>query len=121
VDLFALTRRLVDIESVTGNECAVGEFLHAHLDALGYATRRIGVEENRFNVFAMPRVVAQPEIIFSTHMDVVPPWFASSEDENNIYGRGACDAKGIIVAQIEAAERLRKQGIPVGLLFLVGE
>lgn len=121
MDLFALTRKLVDIESITGNECAVGEFLQAHLDSLGYATRRMDVEENRFNVFALPRLSESPEIVFSTHMDVVPPWFPSSEDEHNIHGRGACDAKGIIAAQIEAAERLRKQGISVGLLFLVGE
>ena len=121
MDLFALTRTLVDIESITGNECAVGEFLQAHLDSLGYATRRIDVEQNRFNVFAVPRISESPEIVFSTHMDVVPPWFPSSEDEHNLSGRGACDAKGIIAAQIEAAERLRKQGVSVALLFLVGE
>ena len=121
MDLFALTRKLVDIESITGNECAVGQFLQAHLDSLGYATRRTDVEQNRFNVFAVPRIAEPPQVVFSTHMDVVPPWFPSSEDEHNIRGRGACDAKGIIAAQIEAAERLRKQGISVGLLFLVGE
>lgn len=121
MNLFALTRKLVDIESVTGNECAVGEFLQAHLDSLGYATRRMDVEQNRFNVFAVPRISESPEVVFSTHMDVVPPWFPSSEDEHNICGRGACDAKGIIAAQIGAAERLRKQGVSVALLFLVGE
>ena len=79
------------------------------------------VEQNRFNVFAVPHISESPEIVFSTHMDVVPPWFPSSEDDHNIRGRGACDAKGIIAAQVEAAERLRKQGASVGLLFLVGE
>src|SRR5262249_583252 len=62
-----------------------------------------------------------PEIVFSTHMDTVPPFIPSWEDEANIYGRGSCDAKGIIAAQVAAAERLRKEGIHVGLLFLVGE
>jgi len=121
MDPFALTRKLVDIESITGNEFAVGEFLDSHLQSLRYATRRIEVEAKRFNVLALPQGAQSAEIFFSTHMDVVPPWFASSEDAENIYGRGACDAKGIIAAQIAAAEKLRAVGVAVGLLFLVGE
>ena len=62
-----------------------------------------------------------PAVVFSTHMDTVPPFISSSEDAGRIYGRGSCDAKGIIAAQIAAAERLRQQGIYVGLLFVVGE
>ena len=54
-------------------------------------------------------------------MDTVPPFIASSEDDARIYGRGSCDAKGIIAAQIVAAEKLRAAGVFVGLLFLVGE
>src|SRR5258708_30870565 len=61
-----------------------------------------------------------PQIVFSTHMDTVPPFIPSSEDHDNIYGRGSCDAKGIIAAQIAACERLRKEGVAVGMLFLVG-
>jgi acetylornithine deacetylase len=121
VDLFALTRQLVDIESVTGNEAAAGEFLHSHLESLGYHVQRIPVEDKRFNIFAVPPGVAHPQLVLSTHMDVVPPWFPSSEDRENIYGRGACDAKGIIAAQIAAAEKLRQKNFPLGLLFLVGE
>jgi acetylornithine deacetylase len=121
VDLFALTRQLVDIESVTGNEAGVGELLDRTLSLLDYDTRRIPVEENRFNLFATPRGNPSPVVVFSTHMDVVPPWLPSSEDEHNIYGRGSCDAKGIIAAQIGAAERLRTENLPIGLLFVVGE
>lgn len=121
MDLFALTRQLVDIESVTGNEAAVGELLDHTLSLLDYETRRVPVEDNRFNVYAVPRGSSAPVIVFSTHMDVVPPWMPSSEDEQNIYGRGACDAKGIIAAQIGAAERLRTEHLPIGLLFVVGE
>ena len=128
MDLFALTRRLVDVESVSGNEGAVGELLAQELMALGYAVRKIPVAARRFNLYAyaLPPAkpessLAYPEIVFSTHMDVVPPFFPSSEDRENIYGRGACDAKGIIAAQIGAAELLRKENVAAGLLFVVGE
>jgi len=79
------------------------------------------VEAGRFNVYAVPRGEARPAVVFSTHMDTVPPFFPSSEDAKKIYGRGACDAKGIIAAQIAAAEKLRRQNVAIGLLFLVGE
>ena len=121
MDLFALTRQLVDIESITGNEAAVGELLDRSLNLLDYDTQRVPVEDNRFNIFAVPSGSPKPVVVFSTHMDVVPPWLPSSEDEHNIYGRGSCDAKGIIAAQIGAAERLRMENLPIGLLFVVGE
>ena len=121
MDLFALTRQLVDIESITGNEAGVGELLDRSLSLLDYDTQRVPVEESRFNLFAVPQGNPHPKVVFSTHMDVVPPWSASSEDEHNIYGRGSCDAKGIIAAQIGAAERLRTENLPIGLLFVVGE
>lgn len=121
VDPISLTRKLVDVESITGNEGAVGELLAGELAALGYGVRRIPVEGARANIFAVPPGVTHPEVVLSTHMDVVPPFFPSSEDAEKIYGRGACDAKGIIAAQIGTAERLRAERFPVGLLFLVGE
>ena len=121
LDVFTLTRKLIDVESVTGNEAQVGELLLSELAALGYKTFRMPVEEGRFNVWATSHHHEHPKIVFSTHMDVVPPWIASSEDEANIYGRGACDAKGIIAAQVAAAERLHQKGIYPGLLFVVGE
>ena len=132
VDLCALTRQLIDIESTTYNEGAVGAFLSSYLERAGYVVERQPVSQpnasitpgsghgERFNVYAaMPDLV--PELVFSTHMDTVPPFIPSREDDTHLYGRGSCDAKGIIAAQIAAAERLRDEGEPVGLLFVVGE
>lgn len=119
MDLVRLTRELIDIESITGNEAAVGEYLFKHLSGLGYKTEKMPVEGSRSNVYAA--LDGKPDLVFSTHMDTVPPFISSSEDENKIYGRGSCDAKGIIAAQIAAAERLRATKAKIALLFLVGE
>ena len=121
MDLVALTRKLVDIESITGNEAAVGEALCRELSQLGYQVRKMAVEGERFNVLATVPGQEQPAVVFSTHMDTVPPFIPSSEDATRVYGRGSCDAKGIIAVQIAAAEKLRREGTNVGLLFLVGE
>ena len=121
MDLFALTRQLIDIESITGNEAAVGAAIADELTALGYSVERMPVEDQRFNLWATHPANVRPELVFSTHMDTVPPFIPSSETPDRIYGRGSCDAKGIIVAQIAAAEKLKAEGIHVGLLFLVGE
>jgi acetylornithine deacetylase len=121
MDAITLTRQLIDIESISGNEAAVGNYLYGELCRVGYQTRRMPVEGDRFNVYATSPEQQHPEVVFSTHMDTVPPFIPSSEDAARIYGRGSCDAKGIIAAQIAAAERLRQQGIYVGLLFVVGE
>ena len=118
--LFELSRKLIDIPSVTGDERAVGEFLSAHLDGLGYKVEQQEVEKHRFNILGTTG--APPRVVLSTHMDTVPPHFASSENEELIFGRGACDAKGIIAAQITAAEQLRAEGVTeIGLLFTVDE
>jgi len=121
MDLFALTRRLIDIESITPNEIGVGDFLCDELRRRGLEARKMPVDGARANVLAAWPGHAHPEVFFSTHMDTVPPFIASSEDDERIYGRGACDAKGIIAAEILAAEKLRGAGVFVGLLFLVGE
>jgi acetylornithine deacetylase len=121
MDAITLTRQLVDIESISGNEAAVGNYLYGELCRVGYQTRRIPVEGERFNIYATSPEQPNPEIVFSTHIDTVPPFIPSSEDAARIYGRGSCDAKGIIAAQIAASERLRQQGIYVGLLFVAGE
>src|ERR1700730_18665832 len=121
MELFALARRLIDIESITPNESAVGDFLCDDLRRRGMDPRKMPVEGARANVLATWPGHDRPEIVFSTHMDTVPPFIASSEDDGRIYGRGACDAKGIIAAQILAAEKLRGAGVFAGLLFLVGE
>jgi len=121
MDVVALTRQLVDIESITGNEALIGDVVHSELLRLGYHANKLLVEGTRRNVYATSPQQPKPTIVFSTHMDTVPPFIPSSEDATRIYGRGSCDAKGIIAAQIAAAERLRAEGIYVGLLFLVGE
>jgi acetylornithine deacetylase len=117
---FVLTHQLIDIPSLTGDEKAVGEFLATHLARLGYKIERQEAGPDRFNVIATTGET--PRIVFSTHMDTVPPFIASSEDGEYVYGRGSCDAKGIIAAQVFAAEQLRKDGITcIGLLFTVDE
>lgn len=121
MDVVAFTRQLVDIESVTGNEAAVGKFLSRYLSDMGYRSQLITAEMDRYNVFATTPGHEQPAVVFSTHMDTVPPFIPSWEDADRVYGRGSCDAKGIIATQIAAAEKLRAEGIHVGLLFLVGE
>jgi len=120
MNVFELTRRLIDIPSVTGEELAVGQYISSYLEQLGYRVDRQRVAPDRFNVIATTE--APPRIVFSTHMDTVPPFIESSEDEEFIYGRGSCDAKGIMAAQIFAAERLRADGVSdAGLLFTVDE
>lgn len=121
MDAVTFTRQLIDIESISGNEAAVGNYLYGELCRVGYQTQKIPVEGDRFNVFAIHPDHPNPTTVFSTHMDTVPPFIASSEDADRIYGRGSCDAKGIIAAQVAAAERLQREGIYVGLLFVVGE
>ncbi len=127
LDPIALTRRLVDIESLTYNEGAVGEYLDTFLRERGFAVERMAVAQPtpshysgpRFNVYAGNG--GRPDVVLSTHMDTVPPFIPSREDDLYLYGRGACDAKGIIAAQVAAAERLREAGVAVALLFVVGE
>ncbi len=123
MNVFELTRALVDIDSVTPNEEAVGVYLGGYLDQLAARTggevERWMVEPHRFNVFAH---WDQPVVTLSTHMDTVPPFFASREDEEFIWGRGACDTKGIIASMILATEALLAEGVrKFGLLFVVGE
>lgn len=120
MNVIELTRKLIDIPSVTGDEKSVGEFLSSHLESLGYQVERQEVAADRFNVIATTG--AWPRVVLATHLDTVPPHIASSENEEKIFGRGACDAKGIIAAQIMAAERLREEGRQeIGLLFTVDE
>jgi acetylornithine deacetylase len=119
MDANKLTRELIDIESITGHEAQVGDYLYRFLSKLGYKTEKMPVEGDRHNIYAT--LGGTPDLVFSTHMDTVPPFIPSREDDQNIYGRGSCDAKGIIAAQIAAAERLRGGNSRIGLLFLVGE
>ena len=118
--LFELTRRLIEIESITENEKHLAFFLRDYLSNLNYQVSLQEAARDRFNVLALAD--GRPELIFSTHLDTVPPFIPFSEDHEFIYGRGACDAKGILAAQIEAAQKLRGEGENrLGLLFVVGE
>src|ERR1700753_2711480 len=132
IDPIQLTKQLVDIESTTYCEAPAGYFLHEYLTEQRYQVERMDVPQpdrsctpgagdgERFNVYAvMPGVT--PDVVLSTHMDTVPPYFGCTEDDEFLYGRGTCDAKGIIAAQVAAADRLREGGVKVGLLFVVGE
>lgn len=121
MDVVGLTRQLIDIQSITGSEAAAGEFLVNYLEKLGYAIERMPVAAGRFNVCATPPNNPSPALFFSTHIDTVPPFIHSREDDDNVYGRGSCDAKGIIAVQVAAAEKLRALGIECGLLYVVGE
>jgi len=123
MDPFAFTRALIDVESITGFEKAVGEFLFAALSKLAASTggvvERMAVGPERFNVLA---AWGSTLVTLSTHMDTVPPFFGSSEDGEFVRGRGACDTKGIIAAMIAAAEKLLAEGTRnFALLFVVGE
>jgi len=120
MELFELTKSLMNIPSTSGDEKAVGVFLRDHLESLGWKVELQKVSENQNNVIAY--LNDTPRVWMSTHMDTVPPFIAPTEDDEKIYGRGACDAKGIIAAQITAAEQLRREGIEdIGLLYTVEE
>jgi acetylornithine deacetylase len=120
VDVFKLTRELIDIPSVTGDEFEIGTSLAELLSRLGYQVALQELSKDRDNIIAT--TTASPTVVLSTHMDTVPPHLPAREDDEFIYGRGACDAKGIIAAQIAAAEKLRTEGVDrIGLLFTVDE
>src|SRR5580698_7118257 len=121
--VFELTRELIDIPSITPEEGNVGQYLFAYLSRIAAAhngrAEKIEVEPKRFNVFAY---FGDPVVTLSTHMDTVPPYVPSRVDDEFIWGRGACDTKGIIASMITAAERLLEKGVRnFGLLFVVGE
>src|SRR5436309_9269417 len=111
MDLFALTRALIDIDSTTGRERAMGDFLFSHLSEIASRTGgrvdRMPVEDDRFNLFA---TWGEPVVVLSTHMDTVPPFVPSSEDGEHVWGRGACDTKGGIAAMITAMAALLAEG-----------
>jgi acetylornithine deacetylase len=128
LDPIALTRELVGIDSTTYREGEVGDFLEAFLGGRGWVVEKTPVpqpEESgrdgaRWNIYAGPAEGA-PDLVFSTHTDTVPPYIPFREDAEFVHGRGVCDAKGILAAQVAAAERLRAEGYAVGLLFVAGE
>jgi acetylornithine deacetylase len=119
LNVLALARELIDIDSTTGRESDVGTVLAGKLRALGYSVVEGPVADGRFNILA---ALDAPAVVLSTHYDCVPPFFPSAVRDGRLYGRGACDAKGILAAQLAAVEVLRRQGERrAGLLFVVGE
>lgn len=117
--MFELTKTLMGIPSVTGDEKAIGLFLAEQLAGRGYRIEKQEVEPGRFNILAFDR---RPRVVFCTHIDTVPPILPIGEDEHYLYGRGACDTKGIIAAMLEAGDRLRGQGLhDHAYLLVVGE
>jgi acetylornithine deacetylase len=119
VNVLEFAREFIDIDSTTGREGDAGRWLSSRLRALGYTVTEQPVGDDRFNVFA---ALDPPRAVFSTHYDCVPPFFGSSVRDGCLYGRGACDAKGILAAQVAAAEQLRKTGERrIGMLYVVGE
>ena len=128
LDPIWFTRQLVDIESTTYHEGPVGDYLAEFLSGRGWQVEKTAVPQpaesaiagERWNVYA--GVAGEtPDLVFSTHIDTVPPHMPFSEDDQFMYGRGVSDAKGILAAQCVAAEALRKEGFRIGLLFVSGE
>ena len=117
--LVALSRTLIDIDSTTGREGDCGRWLAAYLRFLGWTVDEQPVADDRVNVVAS---LDPPQVVFSTHFDCVPPFIPSRVDGAVLFGRGSCDAKGTLAAQVLAAERLRASGERrAGLVFVVGE
>jgi acetylornithine deacetylase len=119
MDVFDLTKELISIPSVSGEEINVARFLADYLGRAGFEVERQEAAPARPNLYARR---GEPDVVLSTHTDTVPPYFGFSEDDEFIYGRGACDAKGIIAAMVKAAETLIESNVTdFGLLFVVGE
>ena len=119
MNVFELTSRLISIPSISGDEKAVAEFIAEYLSAVGFEVELQEAAEGRPNVYARR---GEPDVVLSTHTDTVPPYVESREDDEFIYGRGACDTKGIIAAMIKAGEALIEANVTdFGLLFVVGE
>jgi len=119
-DPIAFTRQFIDVPSPTDREHDAGVFLAGELERLGYSVRRQEIAPKRVNVFA--RAGGRPRVVFNSHFDTVPPWFGARDDGEFLYGRGSCDAKGIIAAMVGAGERLRAKGVDdFAMLFVVAE
>ena len=119
VEIVGLARSLIDIDSTSGREAEACQWLSGWLRDRGYNVVEQPVADDRFNVIA---TLDPPDVVLSTHIDCVPPFFASREEDDLLYGRGACDAKGILASQLAALEQLRAEGERrVALLAVVGE
>jgi acetylornithine deacetylase len=119
MDALELTKQLINIESISGNEAGVVNFLADYLDKLGFEVELQEAEANRPNIYAKR---GEPKVVLSTHTDTVPPYVELREDDEHIYGRGACDTKGLMAAMLKASEKLLNENVTdFGVLLLVGE
>jgi len=119
MDPIQLAKKLIRVPSLTGEEARIFEVLAYILYKAGYRTHAIWTAKGRPNLIAYK---GKPDIIFCSHLDTVPPYIGLREDKKYLYGRGACDTKGVIAAQIVSAFELNKQGINnIGFIFVVGE
>ncbi|KAF9888623.1 hypothetical protein FE257_008555 [Aspergillus nanangensis] len=125
--VISLLYDLIEVPSNSEYEQDVAVFLDNHLTALGYTVERIPIAQGstRENVYAYLGSQRKTRACLSSHMDTVPPHIPLRVDGSTIYGRGACDDKGPMAAQICALEELRAEGKvkegDVSLLFVVGE
>lgn len=121
-DVVELATALIDIESTSGQEKPMSDFLEQYLSPRGWQVTLQQVVGERFNVWATRPGVSDPRVVLNTHIDTVPPYFPSSNDGELLRGRGACDTKSLLAAQLLAAERLVAEGEDqIGLLYVVGE
>lgn len=119
MDVFELTKTLISIPSISGDEQRIASFLAEYLEGIGFAVDVQMAAEARPNVYARR---GDPDVVLSTHTDTVPPYVEFREDDEFLYGRGACDTKGIIASMIKACEGLiEKEVNDFGLLLVVGE
>jgi len=120
MDVVSLAHRLISVPSVTGEEAGMAEALEKVLVPLGFQVQLSPVTPDRFNVLAT--LQSSPRVLLNSHIDTVPPYFPLREEGDWLYGRGACDTKGILAAMIGSAEKLLREGVDdFGLLFVVGE
>lgn len=114
-----IARQLIDIPSVTGEEEHVLLAIESLLAEMGIPVERQPVADRRWNLFAGWR--GDDTVAFCTHVDTVPPWYPSRVEDGMLFGRGACDTKGIIASMLVAGQQLLQKGITPGYLFVVGE
>jgi len=121
MNVLALATKMIDIQSISGAEGPMADFLETYMAPKGWQVVRQTIAPGRDNVY-MHRPGRTPRLIFNSHIDTVPPFFPSSRDDEWLYGRGACDTKSLIAAQLLAVENLLAEGCEdIGLLYVVGE
>jgi succinyl-diaminopimelate desuccinylase len=102
-----------DTENPPGHEIEAIEYLADLFRAIGWQVDVMNLAPGRANVLAVLRNGEGPTLAFNSHVDVVPAgsgWtsdpFKLTSRAGNLYGRGACDAKGQVAAMVEALHLL---------------